>query len=146
MMCEHQKHTEFLSQCILYDESAGRKKLVEEIAQIQRDMRCVQHAVRLLAIFTALVVAAFGYGVVLVDNFLYSTPQFIINFIYALIAGSLTCLLAFVGLGIIYRKKLDQRRDKCRQVVINLLESRLIKPVANQVDASPITIESAARG
>jgi hypothetical protein len=153
-MSEHQKHTEFLSHCILYDEGAGREKLVEEIAQIQCDINCVHHAVRLLAILIALAVAALGYGMVLMDDFLYRTPPFIINFIYALIAGSLICLLAFMCLGVIYRKKLDQRRDKCRRVVMNLLASRLGKSgetihVANKVDPvdpSPVTVQSAVRG
>ena len=130
MMSEHQKHTEFLRQCILYDESAQRHELVEGIARIQRDARCVRRAVWLMAILTALSVFGLGYGTVLVDNFPYNTPQFVVNLIYALGLGSLISLLAFLGLGMVYRWKLDQRREECRQKVARLLESRLGKPVA----------------
>jgi hypothetical protein len=73
-----------------------------------------------------------------------------------------------MGLGMVYRKKLDQRREECRQLVGRLLESRLGKPVttrlrdmrdnrngegvgrtvrvANQDNGAPVSIESAAQG
>jgi hypothetical protein len=167
-MSEHQKHTEFLRQCILYDESARRQELAEGITQIERDARCVRRAVWLMVMLTALVVAGLGYAVILADNFPYNIPQFIINIICGLGVGSLISSLAFVGLGMVYRKKLDQQREECRQLVTRLLESRLGKPVttllrdmrdnrvgegdgrivrvANEVSGSPIRIESAARG
>ncbi len=128
-MSEHQKHTEFLRQCILYDESARRQELVEEIARIQCDARCVRRAAWLMAMLTVLAVTGLGYGTVLVDNFPYNMPQSIVNLICALGLGSLISLLAFAGLGMVYRKKLDRRREECRQLVARLLESRLGKPV-----------------
>ena len=128
-MSDHEKHTEFLRQCILYDESARRQELHEGITRIQRDARCVRRAVWLMALLTALVVAGLGYEVILVDNFPYNIPQSIINIICGLGMGSLISLLAFMGLGMVYRMKLDQRREECRQLVARLLESRLGKPV-----------------
>jgi hypothetical protein len=167
-MSEHEKHTEFLKQCIHYDESAGRQKLVAEIARIQCDMRCVQRAVWLMALLTALAVAALGYGADLVENFPYHAQQSIINLICGLGVGSLISFTAFVGLGMIYRWKLDQRREECRRMVTRLLESRLGKPVTvsardtrnnrvgegdgrivrvvNEANGSPVNIESAAQG
>jgi hypothetical protein len=53
-----------------------------------------------------------------------------VNLVCALGVASLICLLVFVGLGMAYRKKLDQRREECRLLVTRLLESRLGKPVA----------------
>jgi hypothetical protein len=129
-MSEHQKHTEFLRQCILYEDSAGRHELEKGIVQIQRDARCVWRAAWLMAILIAFVVAGLGYGEVLADNFLYDTQPFLINLICALGVGSIICLVVLVGLGLIYRMKLDQRREECRQLVAKLLESRLGKPVA----------------
>jgi hypothetical protein len=167
-MSEHEKHTEFLRQCILYDESARRQELHERITQIQRDARCVRRAVWLMAMLIALVVAGLGYEVILVDNFPYNMPQLIINLVCALGIGSLISLLAFMVLGMVYRIKLDQRREECRQLVASLLKSRLGKPVtspaqdaqnrrtgggngrtvrvANEDNGSPVNIESAARG
>lgn len=132
-MSEHEKHTKFLSQCIRYDESARRQKLAEEIHQIQRDSRCVQRAVWLMALTTALIVAGLGYGTVLADNFPYNMPQFIINLICGLGLGSLVCLLTFICLGMFYRWKLNQRREECRQLVTRLLESRLGWPLATRL-------------
>ena len=129
MMSDHQKHTEFLRQCIRYDESTEQQELMEEIIRIQRDARCVRRAVWLMAILAALAVAGLGYGTVLVDNFPYNVPQFVVNLVYALGLGSLISLLAFAGLGMVYRWKLDRRREECRQRVARLLESRLGKPV-----------------
>jgi hypothetical protein len=74
--------------------------------------------------------AGLGYGTVLVANFPHNAPQFVVNLIYALGLGSLISLLAFAGLGLVYRWKLDQRREECRQRVARLLESRLGKPLA----------------
>jgi len=128
-MSDHEKHTEFLRQCILYDESARRQELHERITQIQRDARCVRRAVWLMTMLIALVVAGLGYEVILVDNFPYNMPQLIINLVCALGMGSLFSLVAFVGLGMIYRRKLDQQREECRQLVARLLESRLGRPV-----------------
>lgn len=154
MMSEHQKHTEFLRQCIRYDDSAGRQNLVAEIARIQCDMRCVRCAAWLMAILIALAVAGLGYGAVLVKNFPYNTPQFILNLIYALGVGALISLLAFAGLWMFYRWKLDMRREQCRQMVTKLLESRLGKPVATPLrenraregdGGSPAKIESIGR-
>ncbi len=41
MMNEHQKHTEFLRQCILYEQSPSRQELAEGISHTHRQMRCV---------------------------------------------------------------------------------------------------------
>jgi hypothetical protein len=148
-MSEHQKHTEFLRQCILYDECDRRQKLVEEIAQIQRDARCVRRAVWLMAILIALIVAGLGYEIILVDNFPYNMPQFIFNIICGLGLGLLISLLAFMVLGMVYRMKLHQQWEECRQLVAKLLESRLGKPATTplrdvQDNGFPVKIESAA--
>ena len=128
-MSENQKETAFLRQCILYDDSAERQELEKGITQIQRDERCVRRAAWLMVILTALVVAGLGYGVVLVDNFPYNVPHLIINIACALGLVSFISLLVFVVLGIAYRQELDQRREKCRQMVTKIMESRLGKPV-----------------
>jgi len=127
-MSEHEKHTEFLRQCLHYDESAGREKLMKEIARIQRDLRCLQRAAWLMAMLGALVAAVLGYGTVLVQNFPYNTSQFILNLLIAVGVGVLISFLAFAGLWLAYRWKLDLRREECRQMVVKLLESHFGKP------------------
>jgi len=126
-MGDHQKHTEFLRECIRYDESARRQELMEEIVRIQRDARCVRRAVWLMAILIALAAFGYGYGTALVNNFPYNIPQFIINTFCVLVVSWLISILAFAVLGIAYRMKLDRRREECRQIVTRLLASRLGK-------------------
>ncbi len=130
MMSEHQKHTEFLRHCLRYGESAEHQALEEKIIQIQRDERCVHRAMWLMAILTALAVAGLGYPAILVESFPYNVPQLTLTLVCALGLASLICLLGFAGLGMIYRRKLDQRREESRQLVTKLLASRLGKPVA----------------
>jgi uncharacterized membrane protein YccC len=165
MMSEHQKHTEFLRESIRYDESARRQELMEEIGRIQRDARCVRRAVWLMAILIALAAFGLGYGVVLGNNFPYNIPQFIINTFCVLVVSWLISILAFAGLGLVYRWKLDRRREECRQMVRRILESRLGKTVttpwrdnrddeeddragrvASEVNDSLVKIESATQG
>ena len=128
-MSEHQKHTEFLRQCLRYCESAEHQALDDRITRIQRDERCVQRAAWLMAGLTALAVAGLGYPAILVENFPDTLPQFIVNMVCALGVASLICLLAFAGLGMVYRNQLNQRREESRLLVTKLLASRLGKPV-----------------
>jgi hypothetical protein len=169
MMSEHHKHTEFLKQCLLYDDSSERHRLAENLSRAQRDLHCVQRAMWLMAVVTALTVAGLGYEEVLVDNFPYDASLSVTNIICATGAGSLVCLLAFAGLGMVYGRKVGQRREECRQMVTKLLESRLGKPVTgpplpdaqnnriggregrtarvdNEVKGSQLKIQSTSRG
>jgi hypothetical protein len=127
MMSEHERHTEFLRECILYEESDERQELVKGITQVQREARCVRRAAWLMAILIGLVAACLGYGTIFVYNFPDDAPQFLVNLICALGLGALISLVAFVGLGMVYHLKLNQRREECRQRVARLLKSRLGK-------------------
>ena len=133
MMTEHQKETAFLRQCILYDEGVGRQDLEKKIVQLQRDEGCLRRAGLLMTVLSAMAFAGLGYSAVLLDDFPERMSEFVTRFIvkgcFALGFGSLICLLTFTSLGIVYRRKLDQRREECRQLVRRLLESRLGKPV-----------------
>jgi hypothetical protein len=81
----------------------------------------------------ALVVAILGYGTIMVANFPYNTSHLIINLISAVGIGVLVSLLAFMGLWVVYRWKLDLRREECRQMVAKLLQSHFGKPPAKSL-------------
>jgi len=127
---DHHKHTEFLKHCLCYGESAGSQELRQEITRLQREERCVRRAAWMMAAFIALTVSLFCYATILLDNFPYRQPRFVVNLICALGLGSLISLLAFLILDLVYRRKLDLRREECRRLVAGLLESRLGKPAA----------------
>ena len=132
MISDYQKETEFLRQCIRYDDTVDRHNLEERITQVQRDERCVRRAVWLMALLAALAMAGLCYAAVFMADYPLNLSQFtttlITKVLCALGVGSLICLLAFTGLGVVYRKELDQRREECRRLATNLLESRLGKP------------------
>jgi formate hydrogenlyase subunit 3/multisubunit Na+/H+ antiporter MnhD subunit len=137
-MSEHQKDTEFLRRCIRYDESAERQELEKRITKIQRDERCVRRAVWLMILFIALAMAGLCYSAVFLEQYPQRTSQFLPRFTIKVFCGlglgSLISLLAFVGLGAVYRKRLDKRREDCRQLAIKLFESRLGKPATTPLE------------
>ena len=131
-MTEHQKQTAFLRQCLLYDDSDERHRLEETIAQLQRNERCVRRASWLMVLLTALAIAGLCYSTVfLADDFQRMSgfmTKLITKVFCALALGSLVCMVAFTGLGVVYRKELDQWREECRKRAAKLLESHLGKP------------------
>jgi len=131
-MTEHQKQTAFLRECLHYDDTAEGHKLAVSLTQLQRNEHCVQRAVCLMAILAALALTGLCYTVIFLTydprNVSQVTPPFISRALCALGLGSLICLVSFLGLGVAYRKQLDQRREECRRLAAKLMESRLGKP------------------
>ena len=131
-MSECEKDTTFLRECIVYADSAERHQLEESIAQLQRNARCVRRAVGLMALLMALATAGVCYSAVFLADYPQNMTQFMMLFVgkvfCALGLGSLICLLVFAGLGAVYSKELDQRREECRRVARKLLEARGGKP------------------
>ena len=144
-MTEHQRETAFLRQCILYDDTDERRKLEESIAQLQRNERCVRRAVWLMTLLVALAMAGLCYSAVCLSDHAQDMTQLMTQFISkafcALGLGSLTCLVAFLGLGVVHRNKLDQRREECRRLATRVMESRLGKPRAASGTAPEISPE-----
>jgi hypothetical protein len=131
-MSDHERETAFLRRCLVYDDTGERHKLEESITQLQRNERCVRRAVWLMVLLAALGMAGLSYSAVFLadypKNMSRFTAQFIPKVFCALGLGSMISLLAFVGLGVVHRNKLDQRREECRRLAMRLLESRLGKP------------------
>jgi len=133
-MSAHQTETAFLRHIILYDDSDECRKLKNSIAQIQRDMHCVQRVASVTALFPVLAIAGIAYGMLLQENFPYNGSELVLRVLCELGLASLICLSCFAGLLTVYRKKLDRLRKEARQLVIRLLESHLGKP---QIPTSP---------
>ena len=93
--------------------------------QAERNEHCVQRAVWLMALFTALAMAGLCYSVIFqVDypqNMSYLSSPIMSKVFCALGLGSLISLMAFLGLGAVYRKEMDQRRDEWRQLATKVL-------------------------
>ena len=97
----------------------------DRITQIQRDERCARRAMWLMALLAALALAGLCYAAIFSDDYPERTSQFVMRFVVqtfgALGLASMICMVAFLGLRMIYRMKLDQRREECRQLVKKLL-------------------------
>jgi hypothetical protein len=127
-MSEHQKDTAFLTQLISYDDTDERRMLADRIATLQRDERCVRRAIWLMMLFAALAIAGICYAAVFLFHPMNITQfmmQVTIKVLCALALGSLICIVAFLGLGVSYRKELATRRDECRRLATKFLEARL---------------------
>jgi uncharacterized membrane protein YuzA (DUF378 family) len=131
-MNDHQRQTEFLKRCILYDGSKASHKLVERIGQLQHNERCVTRAVWLMVYIGALALAGLGYLAVFMEDFPRNIPGFMTRFITQVFCvmglSSLICVTVFLGLQAAYRKELAHRREDCRRLATHLLESRLARP------------------
>jgi hypothetical protein len=125
------------------DKSPGREELEDEIAQIQRKVRCAQRAGGLMALLTALAAAGLVYPAVLLESYSSVAPRFVVNLTCALGAGSVISLIAFAGLASLYRKKLRLRKHECRQRVAGLFDSALSQSDTTTFGTLPASTVSA---
>ena len=101
-------------------DGAGLHEVAKEIAQIRRKACSVRRAAGLMVFLTALAATCFSYPAILLENFPYHAPPLVLNLIFALGVGSLISLLAFAGLGMIYRSKLRNREEVIRHRAASL--------------------------
>jgi formate hydrogenlyase subunit 3/multisubunit Na+/H+ antiporter MnhD subunit len=128
-MSEQRRETEFLRKCILYDDTTERHELEEKLTQAERNGRCVRRAVWLMALLATLAMAGLCYSAVFQAgdprNLSHLTRPLLSQIFCALGLGSLISFAAFLGLGAIYQRQLNERREECRRLATKLMESRL---------------------
>jgi hypothetical protein len=132
---EYQEETTFLRHVIAYDDTSERRQIDERITQAQRDERCVRRAVLVMVWLAALAAAGLMYAAVFfphhpLDPWRFFS-HFIVKFLCAVGLAALACGLSFVALGILYRKRLDERHEECRRFAASVIESRLGRPPAS---------------
>jgi len=134
------RETELLKHTTGFGDCHECRNLVETIAQAERDLRCVQRAVSLMATFTVLATVGFGYGLALQENFPHGPFRFVAWFIAALGLTSLISLVIFAALWLAYRGKLIGLLLECRRLVTKLLEVRQA-----ELSREPLASESTGR-
>jgi hypothetical protein len=127
-MSEHHSEAAFLRRIILYDDSDEGCKLEKSIAQVLRDVRCVQRVASVTAVFPLLALAFIAYGALLHRNFPYDGSALFFRVLCELGLASLICLAGLAGLLTLYRKKLKRLRKEGLRRIIRLLESHLGEP------------------
>jgi hypothetical protein len=149
-MSDHQRETAFLRQCIRYDDTEERHRLEARITQIQRDESIVRRAVWLMALLAALAMTGLGYAAIFMAEYPLNVSQFttrlLIKALCVLGAGSLICLFGFLGLGVAFRKQLDERREDCRRLALKVLDSRLGQGHDSPSPASAKELERGVNG
>jgi hypothetical protein len=134
-MSEHERDTAFLRQCLVYGDGSERRELEEGIAQILRDQRCLRRAMWLMVLLMALVLVGMGYAAVFLGDFLYRLPPTLLKLGGAMGLGALLSLSGVTGLRVVYRHKLNSRREQCRQWVATFLEMRSAGPAHGAMPA-----------
>lgn len=140
-MNSNEKEVAFLAQVLSYDDSQESRKLTARVVQAHSDDRCVR---RVLCRSAWLFVLAGGvmtcWGGFFSDHIpstAWPSGDFLANSLCAVGLGSLVSCLVLVGLGAIYRKRLDLRREEARKFVATVLQTRLGKPAALPVLGIP---------
>ena len=129
-MNEHQRNTAFLRTCLRYHDAPERHQLEERLTQVQRKERCVGRAAWLMVLLTALATVGLCYSAIFLAEYPQGKSPLLIRLLCELGLASLICLMAFLCLGMIYRKESERRREDCRQLATQVLESRLGPPGA----------------
>jgi len=91
-----------------------------------------------------------AYHAVLLTEYRATLSQFImpwtIRLCIALSVTSVICLLAFAGLGAIYRKEHNDHRQECRRLIENFLECRFGSKAAGALTHSAAERNTAVNG
>jgi hypothetical protein len=114
-MSTQQRETASLSHTGLYDDGDECRKLKERIAQVQNNVRCVQHVASVIAPFLLSAIVGVAFGVLLRENLPYnwSARVFIVLCLFGL--ASLICMVGFMALLTFYHRKLNRLRKECIQ-------------------------------
>jgi hypothetical protein len=142
-MSEHDRDTEFVTRIIGYVDTSERQTLEERMGKTRRDERCVRRAAYLMLLFAGLAIAGLFYSVIFAADFPLDVTQLltrlVVKALSAVALSSLTCAVAFIALGLLYRREVNRHREECRRLSIKLLEARLgrARTPVNNAHAQP---------
>lgn len=122
-----------LELCAAADSVGERQKLEERLGEVQRNVRCVWRAVRLMVFLTAFAIVGIAYSTVLIPDWPQTMEQFLmfwpVKAHCALGCASLSCAFVFFGLGLLYRRELSGLGLECRRLASEVTgsdEARII--------------------
>jgi hypothetical protein len=142
-MNSHPGETPFLTGTTGYDDADERQQVERSIAQVQRDQCCVKRFASVTALVPLLAMAVLGFETMSQKNVPYEGSHPIISVLYAhpvirvlceIGLAPVICLVAFAGLLMGYRKKVNRLRDQCRPLATRLEPPHLLKP---DIETSP---------
>src|SRR5689334_7275976 len=136
-MSEHERETAFLRRIITFDDTDERHKLERRMGEVQRDERCVKRIAWLMALLGGLGLAGLAYGTLFAERFSYGDSRVVWEILCILGLASVISLVVLACFLIGCRQKLNGLREECRRLVTKLLESRLSKPHATELESRP---------
>lgn len=131
-MSEHERETDFVVRILAYDDTAERETLQARMSEMGENERCVRRAACLMLLSTALAVAGLVYVIIIAADFPLDITQLLTRLsakaLGVVALGSLICAVAFVALGLLYRREFNRHREECRRLGVKILEARLGEP------------------
>ena len=131
-MSEYERETEFVTRIIGYGDTSERQTLEERMGKTRSDERCVRRAAYLMVLLAGLAIAGLVYTAIFAADVPLDItqlfPRLAIKALSAVALSSLACALAFLALGLLYRREFNRHREECRRLSIKLLEARLGQP------------------
>jgi len=131
-MSEHERETEFVTRIIGYANTSERQTLEERMGKTRSDERCVRRAAYLMVLLAGLAISGLVYTAIFAADVPLDItqlfPRLAIKALSAVALSSLACALAFLALGLLYRREFNRHREECRRLSIKLLEARLGQP------------------
>ena len=139
-MSEYQKQRAFLKALILEEDTEQHRLLQERILNAERDERCINRAMRLVAVMGLFSIAGIGYLAVLLPDFFENSSHFLIRAFSALALGSLICFVVFLGLWLWHRALVNRALEDGRRCILTEHRHRENYEQKNQ----PVTASNAA--
>ena len=122
----------------------GRERREERRCEVERNMRSLGRAVRLMMFLSAFAIVGLGYSTVLIPDWPQTLRQF---FMYwpvkahcVLGFASLICATCFCGLGMIYRRELSWLGEECRRLAEEVAmprDARIIPLISGSDNPGP---------
>ena len=124
---EHQQRIEnaSLAECIRRDASGEIHKHHENIAQLEKDERCLRRAVVIMAALAGFALVGAGHSFILLDDVSTAQMRTVLHLFAVLGVASGISLIAFATLWIGRRYQLGDQRDYGRRLSMKLLATRL---------------------
>jgi hypothetical protein len=127
---EHNKEHSFLKLLIAHDASEESRQLQDDLAQAERDERCIRRAMFLMAVIFMLSLAGLGYCAILLPDVFHNPRHLVMRSLGYLGLGSLISQGAFLGYLLWHRIGVRRLRRECRRLVLALARSQLRLPAA----------------
>ncbi|MCX6902266.1 MAG: hypothetical protein NTW03_02050 [Verrucomicrobia bacterium] len=127
---EHKTEHTFLKQLIVHDASEASRLLQNNLAQAERDEKCIRRAVFSMVVLFMLSLAGLGYCAILLPEVFRNPSHLVMRSVCYLGLGSLISQVAFLGYFLWHRIAVSRLHRECRRLVLALAHSKLQLPDA----------------